>query len=66
VIARALTSDVCSRINVAVCVVIAGGRLNDFAYSLYVLLLFSDFVLVLRVLGLYQRRRDGVKGTSPA
>jgi len=39
VIARALTSDVCSRINVALSVAIAGGRLSDFTYSLYVFVL---------------------------
>ena len=37
VIARSLRSDDCSRVNVALRVAIAGGQLNDFAYSLYVL-----------------------------
>jgi len=36
VIARALTSDVCSRINIALRVAIAGGQLSDFAYPLWV------------------------------
>jgi len=36
VIAQALTSDVCSRINVALRVAIAGGQLSDFAYPLYI------------------------------
>jgi len=34
VIARALTSDVCSRVSMALRVAIAGGRLKDFPYSL--------------------------------
>jgi len=37
VIARSLRSDDCSRVNVGLRVAIAGGQLNDFAYSLYVL-----------------------------
>ena len=36
VLARALTSDVRSRISVALRVTITGGQLKDFAYSLYV------------------------------
>ena len=34
VIARALSSDVCSRVNVALRIAVAGGQLSDFSYSL--------------------------------